>query len=160
MRNSDQLTLGKTHPTLLASYPSAFTWNELCMMIFLLFIAFYQFLCIFIFCIFCHISFLFFILSRFFHICFCHVVILIGLNLIFIMEYPIWFLLKEIILWIYNRKLFFNLEINYPECYKIWLEWIPWESLSHGIHSIYDGYLFNLTLKILLNHEPFEKSRV
>ena len=56
------------------------TWNELCMMIFLLFIAFHQFLSIFIFCIFCHISFLFFILTSFFNICFCHMVILIGLN--------------------------------------------------------------------------------
>merc|ERR1719394_1451401 len=56
-----------------------YCWNELCMMIFLLFIAFYQFLSIFIFCIFCHISFLFFILPRFFNICFCHMVILIGL---------------------------------------------------------------------------------
>ena len=50
-------------------------------------------------------------------------------------------------LWIYNRKLFFNLEINYLECYKIWLEELPRDASSNGIRSKYDDYLFNLTLK-------------
>ena len=62
-------------------------------------------------------------------------------------------------LWIYNRKLFFNLEINYLECYKIWLEWIP--TTHHPTECTLSMMITSLTwlLKILLNLEPSENRR-